>query len=368
MEKDIMLESINSVFLISAFAFIREPLRLAGYCVEEGIILVVNNTALCERVVGELLGFNGIKLRLRLNGVIDAANYQLAITTYDRAYKPEVLQNFMSQTSFLPVVLAKGIIPHELRPFKNVLVIEDIDTDPTLRESRKAIFEEFIKYVTDDSLDLLSELKSARRIAERETRQWFSDVPGALGAVTSVVYDYACKRIGVSNEKKIHDFIMARYRRLISAYCRGDTEIDMLESVCRCLADYLDAHEEVFVGEIDRTEEEFWNACEEDRAIVYDASSYFLSDRILRDSMSEITVFIPYIRIKQELKDCEALICNTGETDGFTVKKVFWRPDGRLIRPRVLRLSREHFDGLIHPDIAARRWVPCTSVSTRIEP
>ncbi len=365
MEKIVWLDSVNEVFLICAFAFMREPLRCSGFCIEEGIVLVVQNTENFDRLLGELLGLNAVKYRLRLNGVIDVANYQMVVTIYDKNYRAEVVHDFMAQMTFMPAIITKGIIPRELRSFKNVLVIEKMDS--TLWETRKALFDEFICYITDDSVDLLGELKCARKYAERESPQWFSDVGRGLKVVSGVVRDFVNKKMGVFSNEKIHDSIMERYKSLISAYYRPDVEIDMLESASRCLSDFLDRHKEILVGAIDQPEVEFWDACEDGKAIVFDAESYYLSDRILRDSMSEIIEFIPYLRLKQELKDIEALICNAGETDGFTIKKVFRRSDGRMIRPRVLKFSRKRLDGLIHPDIAARRWHPCTSVIAKTE-
>ncbi len=361
MDKDRKSLQVNGAFLICALALMREPLRMAGYSLEEGVVLVVQNTAISERVMGEMLNFNAIKVRLRTNGIIHAQNFQTAIAVFERCYKEEAIADFMNNTAFLPVILVKGIIPQELRKYKNRLIIEGIDTNPVNFQYRIEMFRDFCGFITDPKKDILDELKFLRLKAEKDDRQWFSDLPDALSTVAGFVYEYANSN---GNSADIKEELMSMCSGLLSSFSRDDVDLDILKTLCEYLSKYLDLHSEVLVGRYDQQEHEFWMACDAGMAVVFDDDFYFIPEHMLKIATSELKDVLPWNRFKQELVFAGALICNTGNTMGFTVKKQFTKPDGTVIRPTVLKLLRNKLDGVIHPDISGRRFNACTSVTT----
>lgn len=355
--------SVNAPLLACALALLREPMRHAGLCIEEGILLFVKDTNYAEFVQSELQKFGALKVRLRTNASIDVYNYKAVFCVYEKGGRAAAIESFMTRTDFLPVIVVKGIIPQELKGFKNKILVSSFDT--RLQAERVRLFEEFFNYVTSKCDTLIEYIEQRKAACEKKRRAWFSDIALAIYTASDLLLDFACEKIGNgANDEALKKYLSTEVEVALSIFYRPDTELDLEEAICRSMATYLDRHHEVLVGDINQAEEAFWSACEAKNAIVFDRDFYYVADTIFHKATVDIQNFIPYIMLKQELYDRGDLSCNTESIDGYTVKRVFTKPNGERIRHRVLKLVRSRFDGLYHPDIAGRRLRACTSVST----
>lgn len=353
---------VSPVFLLSVFAFLRIPLSLTGYSIQDGIVLVTVDEGEYLRVLDELNAYNAISVRLRKNGVFDVPNYALVYTEYERSYKEEAIDHFMHQDDFLPVIIVRGVIPDSLKAYQNILLIEGLSEVMIGIKEGSVILQRFKEYIIANADEIVTADSMANAMSNRSYDKQRTDFESAL-------LEAACHYLHRFSKEKMNNRLyymdLRRLARKMARSCSdSDTDFGCEQALCKCLGTFLDHNEDVLVGDTNRNEEEFWLAYSKGKAIIYDEDYYYIDDGILKRSTEELQTVMPYTMIKMELVEQGVIECNGGSTCGFTVKKMFFKAGVSGNRRRIIKLRRDKLDGLYHPDIAARRWEPCMSVCT----
>ena len=100
---------------VAELAFVQEPIRLYGYGLEKGIILIADDdeSALTIRSMLES-HLDAVEVKLRGRKERQPLNYQMGVHVYNRLDDERKVMDFLEEREFFPIVIVGGMIPETL--------------------------------------------------------------------------------------------------------------------------------------------------------------------------------------------------------------------------------------------------------------
>lgn len=354
----IKVERIFTLIFLPLLAELLFLLRLAGYKLEQGIILLFSSEEEKDKILHLICQFKGIHCTLHGTKLPSYANNQIPIVEYQPFYSQEALHRFMTCPEFLPVVFACGILPPALSDFSNIFLLEDMNEhlDEAELASMYFLCREYIKKNSSELIKLAKGVYTNLVSLDEEMATTNSSLLVAAHVINYCLMKTSCCHIPTED-------LLELFQSLWLVPCSSDLEI--LEPLRKQLYEHIRQHQlEISFGDINKVDTELYDAVTKRTAILYDNDYYYISDSLFHDATQALYSKVSYPLIKNTLLQKGILLCDS-KRSSFSTKKALLI-NGEVQRPRFLVISREHFDSPYHLNLVERGHIQCTSVTLTI--
>lgn len=151
--------------MIGDIAFIREPIKILGYGIEKGIIVIADDDDDSVRVKSMLVQYlDAVEVKFNNKKEKQFCNYQMGVYRYDKSDNKKTVMDFLETKDFLPVVIVSGFVPESLigrgYPFRCMSKEQDFSSAGKAYKR----FSDFVKYNKDEALNLMCKISGNEAI------------------------------------------------------------------------------------------------------------------------------------------------------------------------------------------------------------
>lgn len=344
MEGGIEMYKINKMSqlleMISGTAFFHFPLQTYGYDLEKGLILVAEDDKHARLIEKALVDNLDAKSILHCNNrEWNVLNYELAIHCYRQNDREDMIQDFLYQNNFTPVLIVGGMVPTGIFPYGYTLRCnlkeKEVSDFFNLYETMKKIFVENPSYLENE----LSNVNSSKIMMKYKTEaneSRFIKSSLAIGKLWAIVLrkkhdentveDWLEHFIefSIDTEKVMEDFG--------GFYGIGD-------AVRKCIHKYFQQNAvEIYHlrDEIDlQTVQNY---------IFFDEENYYFTEHFFKTICEPLTHTVSFLQLKKEMQ-AYGMLRSDSTKDNYTVKVVCYDSTTEsFVRKRFLKIGKEYLE------------------------
>ena len=325
---------------VAELAFVRELMKLYGYGLEKGIILIADDeeSALAIKSMLEAhLDAVGMKLRGRKES--QPLNYQMGVHVYNRLDDERKLLDFLEEQEFLPVLITGGLIPKFLvgRGYAFRCVLEEAGF-----MTAEAQYKEFVASIKRDVptvVKVIQEVSTVPDVLSANHRQYrkYEKVVKNLLAIMCLC-EQVYKTAGASEEKLAENnkAFKTKIEKAIAVMDRYEGEYDVQDVVRECFL------RQAKKGDVRLSPVGISSAVDEAEShILYDDNFYYVADPTLRKICAPLLETVSFVQLKNEMAFSGMVDCNDGSLKNFTKKKLIWRSYDQPERIRLIWIKKE---------------------------
>ena len=342
-----------AMIMIYGASFLRFVLSDFGYALDEGIVLVVDSEAQSRRFIKkycEATNGNGCQT-LTWNGRSKVQNnYGVMFMQLKRTHKEDAVEEFLAQETFLPVIIAGGVLPDYLRTDRYILRLTKEDMEAVSGAEFAEEIKKFRNFLTLKVTDVCKVLERVKRSLFAE--DYNGDKLDFFTTCLAIGMVYAEYLRETEPERKITDFlsdyvIETRERiRLMSEFASGE---ELVERLSGLVWGYFEENPEVVLADREAVDGTAYQDLKADSAVLFDEAYYYFPVNLLTRICEPLLQTCSMPQLKRQLREESIIHCNSAD---YTVKKevvlvygvketqrFIWVYKDKLLSPDNLRLE-----------------------------
>lgn len=260
-------------------------------------------------------------------------NFELGIHVFHKNDKEEEWTEFLSEQEFLPIVLVGGIVPDKLLGKGYILPLFNCIEEVL---NFKNIYLQMQDEVITNPEHILYELQripSSKLWTRIEVEEKYYGIKKAILA-SAVIWAETLRN--QNSEQRVLFWLeefLASADEILTHIQDCEQECYVAESVGNCIVAYFENNGIQFSP---------LDTGNGDADILYDDEFYYVKEELLRIMCAPLLEFVSFAQLKHEMWKEGILICNGGETSGYTVKKSYFDQEkGRYCRKRFVKLKKQ---------------------------
>lgn len=326
----------TKLMLISGLAFLRPLLRDAGFDTDEGLVLLFDTSKIARQFFAACTECLNATEVGSLKKDVTAENYQAGFHICRPSDDPDLLEDFLLNKDFLPVVISGGQIPTCLEepyiirissePF-NVIIYDFFEE-----------FDEFADYVIENTETVVERLETVDISRFLQVSAVGNEDVLILQTflAVGVIWDDFIQSVTPSQEFFEDFFLQCAY--MVKKMRDFFDHIDMKDEISDMFFQYLEDHPEIKISHANEVTSVGLNAIEACKAILYDTDFYYIPERLVKKICEPLLATKSLGTLKKQLAG-EGII--ERNSDGYTVKKKFWTVYGNSDRMRAIKFKKE---------------------------
>lgn len=326
-------------FWLESYTYMRFPLKEEIGGAFGGIILCFEDKYKARMYTAELLETGCFVEVNSIKNKSAVLNYQGAIHFLKRDESETAVLNFMVSNEFCPVLFVEGIVPKYLSGVAYILEIPDFRDRVELQMN----LSEFLNWCADN----IEEMSHWWRLAI--TSRFAQEYDGDLKELFLQSLCLAeCARIyfrkrGVS-EIEADGWYGTYVQWLLDMLNRGvrmTESCSISDTVTELVIEYLEHEPEVELLPEYALKMMGSDQIQGKKYMLYTDEYVYIPEDLFRIICKPILQHNSFLKLKQELAEDGVLCIQNLEKRNFTVKKEIRASDGKIVRPRFLRLQKD---------------------------
>ncbi len=324
------------ILTIAIGAFCKFPIKHFDYDANKGFILVADDATQAFLLEDTLIRVLKAKTMADWRSQkIHIGNFEAVVARYSKLEKMAVLQEFLLQKDFLPILIVGGIIPEGLGEYAYVFRFKG-DAEQILQSEKLAA--SLQKEIKENLSEILNKLKALKT---SKWNLWFR-YPNckyfiALGTIIAI-----CLRL--ENDEIYVDHWLRWYlltgRKFINEQERLQELYNVQQAVKACVVRAVNKEEILFCS-LDCMDKE-----SEKKQVFFDENFYYFPEKDLKEICKPLTDTVSFLQLKREMLDCGMLVCDNAKNN-FTLKvELYDQASNQKRRFRFLKICK---DLLIEP-------------------
>lgn len=341
-------------------AFMRPILKDSGFFLEEGVVIVLDDELQAKQFVSYFVALscgvgrsvNEWKQRNRQS----INNYCCCFFIISRRTKEEDIADFLSEDSFVPIVVCGGILPEYMKDFHYFFRLGKEDWGSLKSGDFTRKVQEWKAFIVNHSNFVARTISNMKRSIVIEQAKSYEEYEKIFSFIVCVGRVYATYLNEHSSEQKAMEFwenYLKETKTRIQMFPEFKTMNQTSEIFAERVWSYMASDKEIVLIDTEKVDGSAYERIQESKAILFDNQFYYMSNKLFEEVCNPLLVTISIPELKHRMSEQEILSCNSSD---YTVKKQIVTIYGAKERVRVLRINKEALmsdDNLLLEDVFA---------------
>lgn len=326
-------------------SFLRLMMREAGYFLEEGVVIVLDDDLQAKQFVSNLVfasggvfrSTNAWKQRKRPK----IFNYCGCFFPISKQTSDGEIEEFLTEKEFFPIIVCGGVLPNCARSHTYIFRLGKEDVLESRMEALKEEFGEWKRFVVKNSQLVYQTILQVERSMAAEHAAEFGEYKSAFLFFACIERIYSLYLSTFKTEREVVDFskaFMCEAGKSIGMFTEFHTTDLLQEAFRNKVWEYISSHQEVKIIDIENVDGKAYEIIQKKQGILFDRKYYYFPNILFEVICEPLLVTLSIPELKLRMKEEGLMFCNSVD---FTVKKQFTTVSGITERLRVLRIEKE---------------------------
>lgn len=326
-------------------SFLHAMMREAGYFVEDGIVIVLDDDLQAKQFVTNLIfasggvfrSTNAWKQRKRPK----IFNYCGCFFPISKQTSDGEIEEFLAEKEFFPIVVCGGVLPNCARSHAYIFRLGKEDVLESRLEELKEEFGEWKRFVVKNSQLVYQTILEVERSIAAEHAVEFGEYKSVFLFLACIEKIYSLYLSSFKTEREVVDFsnaFMCEVGKTIEMFTEFHTTDLLQEAFRNKVWEYISSNEEVRIIDIENVDGKAYEFIQKKQGILFDVKYYYVPNKLFEIICEPLLTTLSIPELKLRMKEEGMISCNSVD---FTVKKQFTTVYGTTERLRVLRIEKE---------------------------